>query len=256
MLKNYKDTFNKTGYIHIKKYFTSTVVRMIRDTAETLQKMHEQPNSVLHYFEKQEKSENIILNRIEKFIEVNKNFCHFTRSSILMKPLMELADTEVKLFKEKINFKLPGGGGFQPHQDAPAFTRFVQDELFIVMIAVEATTELNGCLKVASNYFSPTLIGHERGAIDDSKLSSLQWKNIYLEQSDLFIFSSFLIHKSESNLSTSPRRCFYLTYNRNKNGDLREEYFKYKREMFPPRCERVIGQDYSAWKNNLSRSLL
>jgi hypothetical protein len=28
------------------------------------------------------------------------------------------------LFKEKINFKLPGGSGFTPHQDSPAYITF------------------------------------------------------------------------------------------------------------------------------------
>ena len=33
-----------------------------------------------------------------------------------------LGDPEgVWVFKERINYKLPGGGGFAPHQDAPAW---------------------------------------------------------------------------------------------------------------------------------------
>ena len=52
------------------------------------------------------------------------------------------------LYKEKINYKLPGGAGYAPHQDAPAY-RFVERHVSC-MVAVDDALIDNGCLEVVS----------------------------------------------------------------------------------------------------------
>ncbi len=39
---------------------------------------------------------------------------------MLKAPVGQLLDEKAVLFKEKINFKMPGGDGFKPHQDSQA----------------------------------------------------------------------------------------------------------------------------------------
>ena len=57
------------------------------------------------------------------------------------------------LYKEKVNYKHPGGAGFAPHQGAPAY-RFV-DHHVSCMVPLDPATEASGCLWVAA--------GHDRG---------------------------------------------------------------------------------------------
>jgi hypothetical protein len=49
----------------------------------------------------------------------------------------QLFEEEAVLFKEKINFKLPGGCGFAAHQDTPA-CKYLYSYLFIIIIIIIA----------------------------------------------------------------------------------------------------------------------
>ena len=48
------------------------------------------------------------------------------------------------------------------------------------------------------------------------------------------------------NGSPLPRRSLYVTYNRKRDGERREDYYADKRRAFPPECEREEGIDYAA----------
>ena len=57
-----------------------------------------------------------------------------------------------------------------------------------------------------------------RGALNDKLLGltkqledSLQWDHILMEPGDALIFSSYLPHRSQKNLSPHPRRALFLT---------------------------------------------
>ena len=52
------------------------------------------------------------------------------------------------LFKDKINWKMPGGGGFEPHQDHPAWDDFKSDIFGIANEADNSTID-KGCLQFA-----------------------------------------------------------------------------------------------------------
>ena len=64
--------------------------------------------------------------------------------------LAALFDEPTVLFKEKINYKHPGGGGFAPHQDATAY-RFV-DHHISCMVPLDPATPASGCLYVAPGF--------------------------------------------------------------------------------------------------------
>ncbi len=54
----------------------------------------------------------------------------------------------VVLFKDKINFKMPGGPGFKAHQDQQAgWTRYAP--LFVTaLVTIDPATLENGCLEM------------------------------------------------------------------------------------------------------------
>src|SRR2546430_4590866 len=61
---------------------------------------------------------------IENFVPYHEGLAALFASPRLLGLLAECAGEPVVLFKDKINFKLPGGAGFAPHQDAPAYVDF------------------------------------------------------------------------------------------------------------------------------------
>jgi 2-aminoethylphosphonate dioxygenase len=140
----------------------------------------------------------------------------------------ELLGEPAVLYKEKINYKHPGGGGFAPHQDAPAY-RFV-DHHVSCMLPLDPATVASGCLWVAP--------GHDRGLLPTDGLRGLradvvavlEWRPVELEPGDLLWFDSHVPHRSATNATGRPRRAFYLTYNAASAGDLRSTYYDDKVE--------------------------
>jgi hypothetical protein len=61
-----------------------------------------------------------IVQRIENFCPFHAGFDALLRQGDLIAWAGALLGGEAVLFKDKINFKLPGGGGFAAHQDQQA----------------------------------------------------------------------------------------------------------------------------------------
>ena len=61
-----------------------------------------------------------ILQRIENFLQYNAVLDKLINGPRMLKLMSQLFDEPAVLYKEKINYKLPGGEGFKPHQDVAA----------------------------------------------------------------------------------------------------------------------------------------
>jgi hypothetical protein len=139
-----------------------------------------------------------------------------------------LLDEPAVLYKEKINYKLPGGAGYAPHQDAPAY-RFV-DVHVSCMVAVDEATVANGCLEVVSGAHAEILPMDDRGCIRDDAVRAMTWTAVEVRAGETLWFHSRLPHRSGPNTSGAARRALYPTYNAASEGDLRAAYYKQKRE--------------------------
>jgi hypothetical protein len=134
------------------------------------------------------------------------------------------------LYKEKINYKLPGGAGYSPHQDAPAYP-FI-DAHVSCMVAVDDATVENGCLEVVSGAHAEVLPTDARGCIRDDVVQSLVWTAAEARAGDTLWFHSRTPHRSGANTSVVPRRAIYPTYNAASEGDLRADYYRQKLAEF------------------------
>src|SRR5437016_14669027 len=90
-----------------------------------------------------------MLARIENFVPYHAGLAALVTGPRLVGLLAALCGEPVVLFKDKINLKLPGGAGFAPHQDAPAYVDFGVEHHLTVMLPVDAFTRENGCLEMA-----------------------------------------------------------------------------------------------------------
>jgi hypothetical protein len=130
------------------------------------------------------------------------------------------------LYKDKLNYKLPGGAGYAAHQDAPAY-RFV-DVHVSCMVAIDDAAEENGCLEVVSGAYDRLWPTDEVGCIRADVVGSMVWEAVPVRAGDALWFHSRTPHRSGPNSSTRPRRALYPTYNARSEGDLREEYYRQK----------------------------
>jgi hypothetical protein len=145
-------------------------------------------------------------------------------------PLVEVAGAllgePAVLYKDKLNYKLPGGAGYAPHQDAPAY-RFV-DVHVSCMVAVDDATVANGCLEVVSGAHDRLWPVDDLGCIRADVAASMAWEPVPARAGDALWFHSRTPHRSGPNRSPRPRRALYPTYNALSEGDLREEYYRQK----------------------------
>lgn len=234
-----RDDWARNGYALLPAYFDPPAVERIRAWTTELAEWPETPGQWMKYFEAGV-SEPRQLCRVENFIDYHAGIASTILDEKLFDLLGQLMGEPARLFKEKINYKLPGGSGFAPHQDAPAFTTFGQRYHITMMVAVDPSTPENGCLEVVDEH-------HERGLLpeeDDGTLSrawceTVSWKPVVMQPGDVLLFDSYVPHRSGPNRTQQPRRAWYVTYNRASEGDRRLEYYAHKRRHFPPECERA-----------------
>lgn len=143
------------------------------------------------------------------------------------------------LYKEKVNYKLPGGAGYAPHQDAPAY-RFV-DTHVSCMVAIDDATLANGCLEVVSGAHGELLPMDDAGCIRADVVESMTWTPVEVPAGWTLWFHSRLPHRSGPNTSALPRRALYPTYNALREGDLRDAYYRQKLDELA--AARAAGAD-------------
>ncbi|PKQ77422.1 hypothetical protein CJP16_12350 [Aeromonas sobria] len=162
--------------------------------------------------------------------------------------LEELIGAELVLFKDKCNIKVPQGGAFPPHQDAPAYLNFGPTIFITAGIILDDLSAENGCLHMAPNYrevnfgiarncttpygeyplFKHFTGGTRNGDIVDKVQAALQWEAIGGQAGDLLVFNSFIPHFSHMNTSKQNRRVIYLTFNLLIEGEHYQHYYRKK----------------------------
>jgi 2-aminoethylphosphonate dioxygenase len=182
-----------------------------------------------------------VIQRIENFCPFHTGFDQLIRHGALSRWTAALMGAEVVLFKEKINFKMPGGPGFKAHQDQQAgWTRYAP--LFVtVLVTIDPATVENGCLEIVPGRHREGLIGEEWNPLDESKLGL---QPVPTAPGDVIFFDSFVPHASKPNFTNLPRRLLYLTYNPASAGDHRAQYYAEKHASFPPDIERDGSKSY------------
>ena len=185
-----------------------------------------------------------VFQRVENFCSYHPGFDKLIRGGRLESAVEQLLGGPAVLFKEKINFKMSGGTGFEPHQDHQAgWSRYAP--LFITaMVSIDPSTPENGCLEIANCPRQSGLIGREWEPLTAAEMAGFELMPVPTRPGDVVFFDSFVPHASGPNLTSNPRRVLYVTYNRASDGDHRASYCADKRAAFPPDIERLPGVEY------------
>ncbi len=167
-----------------------------------------------------------VLCRTENFVPFHRGLRALLTAGPMLEAASALLGQPAVLYKEKINYKLPGGAGYAAHQDAPAY-RFVEDHVS-AMVAVDDATVDNGCLEVASGAHAELLPTDSVGCIRSDVVASLSWAPVEVRAGQTLWFHSRTPHRSGPNRSGVARRALYPTYNVAAEGDLRADYYRQK----------------------------
>ena len=241
--------YQNDGFLLLRKFFSKDELDQIIKSIEQFSRM--KPNDwklgkEMAYYETSTENENErILCRVEKYVDYHQQFQKLANSDKILNVLEDLMGGPCVLFKDKINFKRPNGGGFRPHQDVQARWDDFVEYTMSIMISTDQSTPENGCLEVAPGQHKRGLIGKYDRPLEGEDLKGMKFEMVQTEIGDVLFFDHFTPHQSKANKSNKSRSNIYLTYNLLSDGDHRNEYLDAKRRGLPPDNERHEGMKFN-----------
>ena len=230
----------ETGRLVLRAQLDAETMTLLARWAGQIERWASRPEGPgMHHFEKTPSGPRVA--RSEDFDPHHGGMSRFLRSGLVVDVLTQLFGEAPALFKEKINYKYPGGGGFAPHQDATAY-RFV-DHHISVMVPLDPSTIASGCLWFADDLVNETL-PNTAGRIDPEWVDTHSWSPVEVYPGDVVFFDSYAPHRSETNIGEQRRRAMYVTYNAASRGDFRAEYYADKLEVFD--ADGAVGESGKA----------
>lgn len=220
--------FERDGYIVLRRALTAPRVEEVAAMVDQVATWATSAGQGLHHFEQTDTGP--ALARSEDLIGHHPGLRSLLTEGLVPDLAGELLGEPAALYKEKVNYKQPGGAGFAPHQDAPAY-RFV-DFHVSCMLPLEPATEASGCLWVADGRPREVLAMDGLRGLSDEVVAGLDWHPVELAPGDLLWFDSLVPHRSGTNVTDQARRALYLTYNAASAGDFRATYYEDKQATF------------------------
>lgn len=237
--------YKKNGFVIIKNFFDRNEI--IKTKKEILNQIKRKKNHFF-YYEKIDKKKR--LRRIEKVSDYSNFAKRIILSEKIFSDLEKLENSKFVLFKDKLNFKMPGGSGFLPHIDGHFFWddyknirqngwyKYAKNFINLV-IPLEKSNKNNGCIYI-SNKKNTKKLGKNFDLITKklvlntpnikkNDFNKFSFYPIILDIGDVCFFNWKCAHYSEKNKSKSSRMIFYSTYSKKNNLiNVRKKYYKDK----------------------------
>lgn len=236
--------YARKAWVAAPGFFSKAETARISAWVDELEQRPEGPGVEMVYHEPKRSDPSVsLIQRIEDFCPFHAGFGDLVEGR-LKAAIEALIGEPAVLFKDKINFKMAGGAGFEAHQDQQAGWSVYAPLFVTALVSIDAATLANGCLEIADAPRLAGLIGEEWKPLTREQLAGYPLIPIPSEPGDVLFFDSYVPHASKMNETDRARRILYLTYNARSHGDHRARYFADKRANFPPDIERKPGTDY------------
>lgn len=236
------DNFNNDGYLVVRGGLSQSDIQDIKAWTDDLLALPEESGKHWVYHEQSLKeNDRDLVCRIENITPFSDGYREL--ASALKAPISQLLGEDAVLFKEKVNFKMPGGDGFKPHQDSQAGWDVYADFFINVLVSIDEATTENGCLEICAGH-------HDRGLfqswepLSEEDMDGMEFVEVPTEPGDLIFFDCFAPHQSKANMSNGVRRIYYATYNRESDGDHLQQYYADKHKNYPPDIDRNPDKNY------------
>ena len=233
------ESFQRRGFVVKPAFFPAEAVRQVSDWLDRSSDCIEPLGSEARYYEKSPVTGRNMLVRMEHFLGPDNGAI----SGLFLSPqatsgVAQLLGEPAQLFKEKVNFKLPGCRADKLHQDQSAGWNAYTDFFITMAIAVDDNRRDNAALTfLQSGNYQKSLMAPEWEPLtkDDPPYSPAEeYCLIEANAGDAIFFDSYVPHGSPPNTSERSRRNVYVTFNRRSAGDLRRRYYDDKWKTYPP----------------------
>lgn len=233
------ELFRRRGFLVKPAFFSADAVQRVSEWLDRATDSTEPLGSEARYYEKSPVTGRNMLVRMEHFLGAdNAAVSDILLGTQPMSAVVELLGEPALLFKEKVNFKLPGCRADKLHQDQSAGWNAYADFFITMAMAVDENRRDNAALSfLQSGRYQKTLMAPEWEplTLDDPPYSpEEEYCLIEAKAGDAIFFDSYVPHGSPPNTSNRPRRNIYVTFNRRSAGDLRRRYYDDKWQAYPP----------------------
>jgi ectoine hydroxylase-related dioxygenase (phytanoyl-CoA dioxygenase family) len=216
--------YHRDGYIIVKNFCTQQEVDKMYSTALQDKAME---NNALDLNDQTGKKTRLSL----WFTPGSDVFGYLTRSEKMVDSVANLMDSDAPVchFHSKLMQKEPKvGGAWEWHQDYGYWYKnqfMFPDQLVSVMVALTAANKENGCIQVikgshklgrVNHGFAGEQVGADQTMVDNA-LKTMDLVYVEIEPGDALFFHSNILHRSEANLSNSPRWSIISCYSAQSN---------------------------------------
>jgi len=237
--------FANKGYLILRDILSPSQTKDLQQWAQQIYDLPRTPEVPWMPYEEITSTGTRVLCRTENFASHHPDFNSLLNGPPLLPILQQLSGEPMRLFKEKINYKLSGAGGFAPHIDANAYTHVKKIAHLTILLAVDPTTMTNGGLEVVEGSHKMSVpINPADACIEPAWVAEQTWTPVELAPGELLVFGSYLAHRSGKNMSRESRKAVYATYNCAAEGDLRESYYEDRRKEWPATHMWKEGEAY------------
>ncbi|HEX6840980.1 MAG TPA: phytanoyl-CoA dioxygenase family protein, partial [Stellaceae bacterium] len=198
--------YQRQGWLLARGFIGAAGVEVLSRWTDELAARPEMPGAHMVYREPSliDKTQRVI-QRIEDFCPHHAALDGFVRRGRLAEAVAQLFGAPACLFKEKINFKMPGGAGFEPHQDQQAgWGRYAR--MFITaLVTIDRATIENGCLEMGDGARLSGLVGEEWRPLTAAEMKGFNLVPVPTDPGDVLFFDSYAPHASKPNMTNHAR---------------------------------------------------
>lgn len=239
LTKDQIDEFKSKGFIVVKGLYDKAAMAKVSVHLDDLLKNEPAENTEAKYFEESPVTGENMLVRIEHFMgEHNAELSELVHAPQVIECLAELFGEPPVLFKDKINYKLPGCRADKLHQDQAAGWGRYCDFFITMLVAVDENRRENAAVSVmSSGNFERRLMTEEWQPLSDEDPPNFpedEYMLLEVDPGDVVFFDPFVPHGSPANTSDKSRRNLFLTYNKLSDGDMRAKYYEDKWANYAP----------------------
>jgi len=169
----------------------------------------------------------------------NVSACHAAIAELVAGRLQgaasEALGEPVTAFKDKLNYKQPGGAGFSTHQDKAAYPG--AGRVMSILVAIDECNVESGCLWIAGGV-DTVLPVDDRGVVRADVAETLDWSVAELAAGDAVCIDGLAPHYSETNRGTTARRVLVASYAPTSEHYTRAHYYEQRRDRMRAETER------------------
>jgi 2-aminoethylphosphonate dioxygenase len=237
-------SFEKDGYLILRNLLTAQETIDLQRYAQEVHDLPTDESSPWMPYAEIDAYGKQVLCRTENYANSHDGLNRLLRGEKLLSILRDLSGQDMLLFKEKINYKLAGAGGFAAHIDSTAYNHVKDIRHLAINLAVDPMNMSNGGLEVVNGSHKMDIPIAADNCIDRDWVAKQTWTPVELEAGQVLIFGSSLAHRSAANMSQHDRKALYATYNVASEGDLHDEYYRRRRIEWPPTHLRKAGEKF------------